>query len=142
MKRLVITIMAAMAVSAGTMPAQAEMSPHGMLAVEHLTKLEACFLEMTDVLSQITDKASADAMAPAFTKAAQALTAQIVANESLQHKLTGTPTADDDAAFAECSDRLHAAGIALQTELRRLVMVRFYESEALLQAILALQATE
>lgn len=142
MKRLFITMMAAMAATVGTLPAQADLSPDGAVAVEHLIKLEACFQEMTDVLSQITDKASADAMAPAFTKAAQALTAQIVANETLQYKLTGTPTADDDAAFEECSERLHTAGMALQAELRRLAMVRFYESESLLQAIMALQATE
>lgn len=142
MKRLIITMLVAMTTTVGTLPAQADLSPDGAVAVEHLIKLEACFQEMTDVLSQITDKASADAMAPAFVKAAHSLTAQIVANETLQHKLTGTPTADDDAAFAACSEKLHTAGMSLQAELRRLAMVQFYESEALIQAIMALQAAE
>lgn len=140
MKKLFAVLLTAVAVSAGTTPARADMSPDGVIAVEHLTKLVACFEEITDVLSQITDKASADAMAPAFSKAAQNLTAQIVANSALQYKLTGSPTADDDAAFEQCSQNLHVAGIALQAELRRLAMVNFYDSEALLQALMSLQA--
>jgi hypothetical protein len=56
----------------------------------------------------------------------------------LSSKLTQTPSADDEAAFEQCNQRLHIAGIGLQQELSRLAMVEFYESEAFVAALLSL----
>ena len=68
----------------------------------------------------------------------KALQAQLTAMGELSDKLTQTPNAEDEAAFEQCKQRLHIAGIGLQQELSRLAMVEFYGSEAFIGALLSL----
>lgn len=135
----VFSVLAAMLLATAVSPVHAELSQDGLIAVEHFNKLETCFNDMTAVLMKVTDKESADAQAPAFIAAAQALTLQLAAMQGLEHELTGQPNADDEAAFEQCRNNLHIAGMAMQAELRRLAMVNFYESEVFVKALLSLQ---
>ncbi|MBR3945056.1 MAG: hypothetical protein IKK15_08190, partial [Akkermansia sp.] len=105
-------------------------------------KLEQCMENMTAVLTKVTDKESADAQVEAFLAATKALTEQMLAMESLQNVLKGKPNADDEAAFEQCRNNLHVAGMAMQAELRRLAMVNFYDSEAFIKALMSLQAAQ
>lgn len=135
----IFSVLAAIMLATAATPVQAELSHDGIIAVEQFNKLETCFNDMTAVLMKVTDKESADAQAPAFIKAAEALTAQLAAMQSLEHQLTGQPNADDEAAFEQCRNNLHIAGMAMQAELRRLAMVNFYDSEIFVKALLSLQ---
>ncbi|MBR3694938.1 MAG: hypothetical protein IKL98_01725 [Akkermansia sp.] len=142
MKRLFSMMMVAVGLAASSMTAQAELSPDGVIAVEHFGKLEQCMENMTAVLTKVTDKESADAQVEAFLAATKALTEQMLAMESLQNVLKGKPNADDEAAFEQCRNNLHVAGMAMQAELRRLAMVNFYDSEAFIKALMSLQAAQ
>lgn len=135
-------MMVAVGLAASSMTAQAELSPDGVVAVEHFGKLEQCMENMTAVLTKVTDKESADAQVEAFLVATKALTEQMLAMESLQNVLKGKPNADDEAAFEQCRNNLHVAGMAMQVELRRLAMVNFYDSEAFIKALMSLQAAQ
>lgn len=135
-------MMVAVGLAASSMTAQAELSPDGVIAVEHFGKLEQCMENMTAVLTKVTDKESADAQVEPFLAATKALTEQMLAMESLQNVLKGKPNADDEAAFEQCRNNLHVAGMAMQAELRRLAMVNFYDSEAFIKALMSLQAAQ
>ena len=135
-------MMVAVGLAASSMTAQAELSPDGVIAVEHFVKLEQCMENMTAVLTKVTDKESADAQVEAFLAATKALTEQMLAMESLQNVLKGKPNADDEVAFEQCRNNLHVAGMAMQAELRRLAMVNFYDSEAFIKALMSLQAAQ
>ncbi len=138
MKKL-LSVLAAVLLATAAAPVHAELSADGVVAVENFNKLEACLKDMTAILTKVTDKESADAQAPALIEAAKALAAQLAAMETLQHQLKGLPNADDKAAFEQCYNNLQVAGMDLQTELRRLAMVNFYDSEVFMNAILSLQ---
>ena len=140
MKKLFSLLAAALVATATVSPAHAELTPDGVIAVEHFNKLENCFKALTAVLEQVKDKESADAQAAAFSAAAKALTVQMVEMTALQDKLKGKPNADDEAAFEQCRNNLHIAGMNMQAELQRLALVNFYESEAFIQALMSLQA--
>lgn len=141
MKKLFSILAAALVATAATTPAHAELTPDGVVAVENFNKLESCMKDMVAVLEKVKDKESADAQATALVEAAKALGEQMAAMDSLQHQLTGMPNDDDQAAFEQCRNNLHVAGMNLQTELQRLAMVNFYESEAFIQALMSLQQT-
>ncbi len=132
-------MMVAVGLAASSMTVQAELSPDGVIAVEQFDKLEQCMKNMTAVLVKITDKESADAQAEAFLAATKALTEQMHAMMTMQEQLKGKPNADDEAAFEQCRNSLHVAGMDMQAELRRLAMVNFYDSEAFLKALMTMQ---
>lgn len=135
-------MMVAVGLAASSMTAQAELSPDGVIAVEHFVKLEQCMENITAVLTKVTDKESADAQAELFLVATKALTEQMLVMASLGNVLKGKPNADDEAAFEQCRNNLHVAGMAMQAELRRLAMVNFYDSEAFIKALMSLQAAQ
>ena len=141
MKKLFSILAAALVATAAITPAHAELTPDGVVAVENFNKLESCMKDMVAVLEKVKDKESADAQATALVEAAKALGEQMAAMDSLQHQLTGMPNDDDQTAFEQCRNNLHVAGMNLQTELQRLAMVNFYESEAFIQALMSLQQT-
>jgi hypothetical protein len=137
MKKLFVALAAALSLSMLT-PAHAEQTEHGLIAVTEFGKLEQCLLDFAKVLSTVESKESADAAAAQVVEAGKALQAQLAVMSELSTKLTQTPSADDEAAFEQCNQRLHIAGIGLQQELSRLAMVEFYESEAFVAALLSL----
>jgi hypothetical protein len=138
MKKLFSILAAALVATATITPAQAELSQDGKVAVEYFNTLETYMNNMTAVLEKVTDQASADAQAEPFAAAVQVFTAHIASAESRANELTGMPNADDEAAFEQCQNNLHAAGMALQAELQRLAMVNFYDSEAFIKVLTTL----
>lgn len=132
-------MMVAVSLAAGSMTAQAEMSPSGVIAVEQFNKLEQCMKNITTILSQVKDTESADAMAEKFVEATRAMTEQMVAMEAMGKELKEQPNEDDLAAFEQCRNNLQAAGFDMQTEMRRLSMVNFYESEKFISALMTMQ---
>ena len=138
MKKLFSILAAALVATATITPAQAELSQDGKVAVELFNKMEAHMNDITAVLEKVTDQASADAQAEAFAAAVQAFSAHVAAMEARTAELTGVPNADDEAAFEQCRNNLHAAGMYLQAELQRLAMVNFYDSEAFIKVLTTL----
>ena len=136
-------VIAAVALFSSVAPAQVNAPTASFASVDRVESAinELCELQVkiVEILETVKDKESADAQAPALIEAAQALAAQLAAMETLQHQLKGLPNADDKAAFEQCYNNLQVAGMDLQTELRRLAMVNFYDSEVFMNAILSLQ---
>lgn len=137
MKKLFVALAATLSLSMLT-PAQAAQTEHGIIAVTEFGKLEQCLLDFANVLSTVESKETADAAAQQLVETGKALQAQLTAMGELSDKLTQTPNAEDEAAFEQCKQRLHIAGIGLQQELSRLAMVEFYGSEAFIGALLSL----
>lgn len=139
MKRLLSILIAGLSLATVTMPAHAEISPDGAIAIAEFDKLEASMQAIVDVLAEIQDKQTADTKAALLAEKITALQQQMTAMQQLETKLKGIPTEDDKAAFEASKNRLHTVGANLQHELMRLSLVNFYYSETLINTFQKLQ---
>ena len=133
-KLLSILILSAMVAPAAPL-VQGAVSAGALEAIAHYDALETCMRDMATVLAGIKDKATAETQAPALRTAAEALKARLAEMDTPYNMWDHVLTRDDSRAMAQCRRRLQTAGMAVQSEMLRLVRAEFYNSAPLITTL-------